>query len=87
MYRQKPQRRRHCHRIICLVGVCLAHRGRAVQEYLRVHLPFIGVVVFAYLGEDIPKCILCICHFVSMRWLKPVTPEGQDGLRKYREQK
>ena len=52
-----------------------------------LHLPFIGVVVFAYLGEDIPKCILCICHFVSMRWLKPVTPEGQDGLRKYREQK
>lgn len=48
------------------------------------HLPFLGVVITAYLGEDIPKSLLCLWHFVSMRWLKPVTEEGREGLRLYR---
>ena len=51
-----------------------------------LHLPFLGVVITAYLGEDIPKSILCLWHFVSMRWLKPVTEEGREGLRLYREE-
>ena len=50
------------------------------------HLPFLGVVITAYLGEDIPKSLLCLWHFVSMRWLKPVTEEGREGLRLYREE-
>ena len=49
-----------------------------------LHLPFLGVVIAAYLGEDIPKSILCLIHFKSMRWLKPVTEEGRAGLRDYR---
>ena len=49
-----------------------------------LHLPFLGVVIAAYLGEDIPKSILCLIHFRSMRWLKPVTEEGRAGLRDYR---
>ncbi len=49
-----------------------------------LHLPFLGVVITAYLGEDIPKSILCMVHFRSMRWLKPVTEEGRAGLRDYR---
>ena len=51
-----------------------------------LHLPFIGVVMTAYLGEDIPKSILCLRHLASMRWLKPVTEEGREGLRQYREE-
>ena len=39
-----------------------------------------------YLGEDIPKSILCLLHFRSMRWLKPVTEEGRAGLKAYREE-
>ena len=48
-----------------------------------LQLPFIGVVIFAYLGEDIPKSILCLLHFKSMRWIRPVTEEGRAGLRDY----
>ncbi len=45
-----------------------------------LHLPFLGVVMAAYLGEDLPKCALCLRYFASMRWLKPVTEEGRAGL-------
>ena len=48
-----------------------------------LQLPFIGVVIFAYLGEDIPKSILCLLHFKRMRWIRPVTEEGRAGLRDY----
>lgn len=47
---------------------------------------FLAVVMAAYLGEDIPKAITCFLHFRSMRWLKPVTPEGQAGLAEYRRE-
>lgn len=50
------------------------------------HAPFLIVVAAAYIGEDLLKAILCLRHFVSMRWLMPVTPEGQEGLRKYRHE-
>lgn len=51
------------------------------------HLPFLAVVVVAYLFEDIPKDILCYLHFRSRKWLKPVTPEGKAGLQAYNEEK
>lgn len=50
-----------------------------------LHLSFLGVVMFAYLGEDIPKCIMCLRYFHSMRWLRPVTEEGRAGLTAYRK--
>lgn len=50
------------------------------------HAPFLIVVAAAYIGEDLPKTILCLRHFASMRWLMPVTPEGREGLRKYRHE-
>jgi len=49
------------------------------------HLPFLGVVAAAYLGEDIPKSLLCLRHFRTMRWLKPVTEEGKAGLAEFRK--
>ena len=51
------------------------------------HLPFLGVVIVAYLCEDIPKDILCLRHFRSRKWLKPVTPEGKAGLEEYLKEK
>ena len=51
------------------------------------HAPFLVVVMCAYLGEDIPKTILCLLHFKSEKWLKPVTPEGRAGLEAYRKEK
>ena len=50
------------------------------------HAPFLVVVAAAYLGEDLPKALLCLRHFASMRWVMPVTAEGIEGLRKYRQE-
>lgn len=47
-------------------------------------VPFLAVVAAAYLGEDIPKTLLCLRHFRTGKWLKPVTPEGLAGLEEYR---
>lgn len=66
---------------LCLVSIPLAWLAANV-----FHLPFLGVVMCAYLGEDIPKVILCLRHFKSQRWLKPVTPEGRAGLEAYRRE-
>lgn len=38
-------------------------------------LPFTLVFFIEYLVEDIPKSIFCIRHFVSRKWIKPVTTE------------
>lgn len=51
------------------------------------HAPFLVVVMVAYLLEDIPKDILSLLHFKSLRWLKPVTPEGKAGLEEYNKVK
>lgn len=50
-------------------------------------LPFIAVVMVAYLAEDIPKSIACLIHFARMTWLKPVTDEGRAALKTYRAEK
>jgi hypothetical protein len=31
------------------------------------------VMLTEYLVEDIPKCIMCIRHFISRKWIMPVT--------------
>ena len=49
------------------------------------YLPFPVVFAVLYLVEDVPKCIFCLQHFHSLKWLKPVTPEGIAGLAAYRE--
>ena len=50
-------------------------------------LPFMSVLMVAYLAEDVPKCILCLWHFISLRWLKPVTEEGKLGLAEFKKEK
>lgn len=65
-----------------LVGIPLAFLAARV-----FHWPFLAVVAAAYLGEDIPKTILCLRHFKSLRWLMPVTEEGRKGLEEYRKLK
>lgn len=48
-----------------------------------VKAPF-GIVFLAmYVGEDYLKTFLCIKHFISKKWLKPVTQEGKKGLAEY----
>lgn len=48
-------------------------------------LPFAVCFALMYLGEDYLKMVLCLRHFFSLRWLKPVTEEGRQGLAAYRE--
>lgn len=38
--------------------------------YLK--LDFYYVLLLAYLVDDVPKVILCVRHFVSRKWIKPV---------------
>lgn len=50
-----------------------------------VKAPFAVVFATMYIGEDYLKSFLCIKHFISRKWLKPVTAEGKVGLLKYLE--
>jgi putative MATE family efflux protein len=50
-------------------------------------LPFVAVFTIMYLSEDIIKSVLCIRHFRSARWLRPVTPEGKSGLDAWKSAK
>lgn len=47
------------------------------------HLPFELVFFLMYISEDYLKTFLCIRHFRSRKWLKPVTDEGKAGLAAY----
>lgn len=64
-----------------LVSIPLAFTAATVWK-----LPFMSVLIIAYLSEDIPKTILCMWHFISLRWLKPVTEEGRKGLEAYKKE-
>lgn len=48
-----------------------------------VKAPFAVVFAAMYIGEDYLKSFMCIRLFISRRWLKPVTPEGKEGLLQY----
>ena len=46
-------------------------------------LPFVAVFAIMYICEDYLKSILCIRHFLSDRWIRPVTEEGVRGYEEY----
>lgn len=48
--------------------------------------PFIVAFAIMYIFEDIPKNIFCIIHFLSKKWIKPVTKEGIDGYERYKRE-
>lgn len=54
----------------------------AIASYV-LKLPFVAVLIIAYLTEDIPKSIFCLKHFFSLKWLKPVTAEGIKAKEEY----
>lgn len=55
--------------ILCLW--CLAIPATFAAAFW-LKLPFPVVFLIGYLVEDVPKSILCIRHFVSRKWIKPV---------------
>ncbi len=46
-------------------------------------LPFVAVFACSYLCEDYLKTFLCLRHFKSKRWIKPVTETGKKALAVY----
>lgn len=46
-------------------------------------LPFVAVFAMMYIFEDYVKSFLCLRHFLSDRWIRPVTEEGKQGYEKY----
>lgn len=45
-----------------------------------VKAPFVVVYAAMYVGEDYLKCFMCIKHYISYKWIKPVTAEGRKEL-------
>lgn len=58
----------------------------AILAYV-VKLPFHLVFMFMYLCEDIPKATLCICYYLTGKWVRPVTEEGKLALKKMKAEK
>ena len=46
-------------------------------------LPFVAVFACSYVFEDYLKSILCLKHFFSKKWIKPVTETGRQALKEY----
>lgn len=53
--------------LIGIPAVCIAG--------LMLHLPFVWIVVTMFVAEDVPKCILCIRHFLSKKWIMQLTSD------------
>lgn len=47
------------------------------------HASFAVAFAVMYIFEDYVKTFLCIRHYRSLKWIKPVTEEGRAGLEKY----
>lgn len=46
-------------------------------------LPFPFVFAIMYISEDWLKSFFSLRYYFSKKWIKPVTPEGKEGLAKY----
>ena len=60
--------------LVCLW--CLAIPS-AFAAAFWLKLPFPVVFLLCYLVEDVPKSIMCIKHFVSRKWIKPVSAKTE----------
>ena len=47
-------------------------------------VPFIVAFAIMYIFEDIPKTAMCLKFYLSKKWIKPVTEEGKQALKKYK---
>ncbi len=47
-------------------------------------LPFVVVFALTYIGEDYLKVFLCLKHYLTYKWIKPVTEIGKENLELYR---
>lgn len=69
--------------IFCLWALSVPATLIAVYAF---KVPFVVAFAIMYIFEDIPKNIFSIYHFLSNKWIKPVTKEGIDGYEKYKRE-
>lgn len=50
-------------------------------------VPFTVAFAVMYVFEDYIKSIMCLKYYKSMKWIKPVTSEGKDGLSEYLQER
>lgn len=49
-----------------------------------IKVPFVVAFAVMYIFEDYLKTYLCLKHYRSLRWLKPVTDEGKAALTEFK---
>ena len=50
-------------------------------------LPFLLCYIVMFVFEDYVKVLLCYRKYKTNAWIKPVTPEGREGLREFNGEK
>lgn len=50
-------------------------------------VPFVVAYMIMYIFEDVPKNIISLKFYLSKKWIKPVTQEGRDALKRMMEKK
>ena len=58
--------------LLCLWGLAIPITF-ITAFYFKLPFPF--VLLTEYLVEDVPKSIMCIKHFISRKWIKPVVSD------------
>nr|WP_283245428.1 MATE family efflux transporter [Congzhengia minquanensis] len=66
--------------LICLWAISLPVTFIAA---FVIKLPFVLVFACSYVFEDYLKSVLCLKHFFSKKWIKPVTETGRAALQEY----
>lgn len=69
--------------ILCLWGIALP--VTAILAFF-IKAPFVVVFAAMYIAEDWLKSFLCLRHFISRKWIKPVTEAGKKGLLEFEQQ-
>lgn len=70
--------------LLCLWGIAVP---AAVIMAFVLKLPFVMVYALSIVFEDMPKLILCLRHFLSKKWIMPVTETGKAALADYKKEK
>lgn len=68
----------------CIWGISIP--ATLIAVYV-LKVPFVVAFAIMYVFEDYIKTFLCIRHYRSYKWLKPVTQEGIDALAEFKSNK
>ena len=61
---------------------CLSIPATLIAVY-AFKAPFVVAFIVMYVFEDYFKTFLCLKHYRSLKWIKPVTPQGKAGYERY----